>query len=386
MTSLDAQPVWRVNGMGKRWSTHGPGVLDLGVAEMDVSACPPVFDAVRRAVSAEAFGYPMPAARSGVPEATSRWLSGFGLAVPADAVRIVPDALRGIATAIRNLTRPASAVIVPTPTYQRFIEVVPLTGRETIEVPLVGGRALDLDAIERALAAGAGSVLLCHPVNPAAVVFGVDQLTALAELVDRWGGRVITDEVHAPIRYGHPFTPYAALNDTARVHAVTVTSATKAWNFPGLRTAVMALTNPADVEVWDGLRHLETSGASPLGMIATAAAFDHGQPWLDAVLADLDDHRHQVVETLADNGLGEIAQLPEATYLAWLDLRAWDEHRPAELLRETAGVALGEGALYGAAGAGFARLNFATAPDVLAEALDRIVRVLTKSRSTGGPG
>ncbi|MDA3629393.1 aminotransferase class I/II-fold pyridoxal phosphate-dependent enzyme [Saccharopolyspora sp. WRP15-2] len=379
MTSLDSQPVWRVSGTGKRWSTHGPGVLDLGVAEMDLSACPPVFDAVRKAVSAEAFGYPAPDARSGVPEATSRWLSGFGLAVPAGAVRLVADVLRGIAVAIRNLTRPGSAVIVPTPTYQRFIEVVPLTGRETIEIPLIGGRELDLEAIERALAAGAGSVLLCHPVNPTGAVFGADQLADLAELVQRWGGRVISDEVHAPIRYGVPFTPYASLNDAARAHAVTVTSATKAWNFPGLRTAMVALTNPEDVEVWNGLRHLETSGVAPLGMVATVAAFEHGQPWLEAVLADLDARRNQVVGTLADAGLGEIAHLPDATYLAWLDLRAWDENAPAERLRKTAGVALGEGALYGAAGTGFARLNFATTPDVLAEALDRIVHTLTTS-------
>ncbi|SFN41318.1 cystathione beta-lyase [Saccharopolyspora antimicrobica] len=87
-----------------------------------------------------------------------------------------------------------------------------------------------------------------------------------------------------------------------------------------------------------------------------------------------------MVDTLADGGLGEIVQPPNATCLAWLDLRTWDEHAPAEFLRKTAGVVLGEGAHYGASGAGFARLNFATAPDVLAEALDRIVRVLTSGR------
>ncbi|WP_232668066.1 MalY/PatB family protein [Pseudonocardia sp. TRM90224] len=379
----DRAPVWDVERSrargNKRWSAFTPDVLDLGVAEMDVAACPPVRDAVRAVVDAEGFGYPVPDQRSEVPRAVAQWLGNDGLFVDPADVRLVPDVMRGIGIAIRRLTRPGSPVLVPTPSYQRFFEIVPAFGRECVEIPLLlddGAHRLDLDAVESGLAAGAGSVLLCNPVNPTGAVLDHAQLLALSDLVERHGARVIADEIHAPIRYGTPFVPYAAINAQARAHAVTVTSATKAWNFPGLRAAFVVLTGPGDGATWSALPHVESSGVSPLGMVATVAALDHGRPWLDAVVRDLGVHRDLVLHDLDAAGLGEICRRPGATYFAWLDLRAWGRERPGAWLLDEVGVALGEGANYGAAGAGFVRLNFATPPAVLSDAVARIAKVL----------
>lgn len=385
-TPLDAllTPNWKDGpsraGLGKRWSAYPGDVLDLGVAEMDLTVCPAILTAVRDAVARGTLGYPVPDEHSDVPRVSAAWLAALGLSVPAEGIRLVPDVLRGITVAIRRLTRPGSPVLIPTPTYSRFLEIAEVTDRELIEVPLLttpSGWRLDLDAIERGFAAGAGSVLLCNPINPVGAVLDPEHLTELSTLVERAGTRVISDEVHAPIRYDVPFTPYAAVNSPSRAHAVTVTSATKAWNFPGLRTAIVALTNPDDQRVWNGLAHLETSGASPLGQIATVAALTEGQPWLDATLRDLDTHRHLAGRLLAEAGLTDIYRAPDATYFAWLDLRAWEPARPAARLLTTARVALGEGALYGRAGEGFVRVNLATAPTILTEALQRIIDAIT---------
>ncbi|MEV0403170.1 aminotransferase class I/II-fold pyridoxal phosphate-dependent enzyme [Actinoallomurus sp. NPDC050550] len=365
----------------KRWSNHGPDVLDLGVAEMDLPIADPILAAVSEATERQAFGYPVDDHLSGVPTATAAWLGRQGLSVTPAGIRLVPDAMRGILLAIRHLTEPSSPVVVPTPSYPRFFEVVAVTGRPCVQVPMrheAGRYRLDLEGIERALRAGAGSVILCHPANPVGRVFTSDELTELATIVDRHSARVISDEVHAPIRYTEPFTPYAALNETARRHAITVTSATKAWNFPGLRCAMVALTNGRDPAIWDGIRHVEKSGISPLGMIATKAALAEGAPWLTEALTFLDDNRRLVTEFLAGAELPIHADTPEATYFSWLNLTAFDIDQPAAFLLEHAGVATGAGPTYGHGGAGHVRLNFATPQPTLLEALERITTALTK--------
>lgn len=369
------------NGCGKRWSSHGPDVLDLGVAEMDLPIADPIRTAVREATERQAFGYPVDDPLSGVPTATAAWLGRQGLTVnPAD-IRLIPDAMRGILLAIRHLTEPSSPVVVPTPSYPRFFEVIEVAGRQCVQVPMrreAGTYRLDLEAIERALRAGAGSVILCHPANPVGRVFTSDELTELAAIVDRHGARVISDEVHAPIRYTEPFKPYAALSETTRQHAITVTSATKAWNFPGLRCAMVALTNRHDHATWGDILHIEKSGISPLGVIATKTALEEGGPWLKEALTFLEDNRRLVTEFLAEAGLPIHADTPEATYFSWLNLTALGIDDPAAYLLEHAGVATGAGPTYGHGGAGHVRLNFATPQPALVEALERINAALRK--------
>src|SRR5262249_4258597 len=155
-------------------------------------------------------------------------------------------------------------------------------------------------------------------------------------------------------------------------------SATKAWNFPGLRCAMVALTNGRDHAIWDGIHHVEKSGISPLGMIATKAALADGAPWLDEALTFLDDNRRLVTEFLAGAELPIRPDTPEATYFSWLNLTAFDLDRPAAFLLEHAGVATGAGPTYGHGGAGHVRLNFATPQPALLEALERITTALTK--------
>jgi len=154
---------------------------------------------------------------------------------------------------------------------------------------------------------------------------------------------------------------------------VTATSASKAWNLPGLACGQLVLSNDHDRAALDAVPRIALHGASPLGVAAATAAYRHGGPWLDGVLSYLDGNRHALAALLAEH-LPEVGfDLPEGTYLAWLDLRALDlgDH-PGEVLRERTGVALVDGPDCGVPGRGHARLNFATPRPVLELLVRRI--------------
>ncbi|OZM78134.1 MalY/PatB family protein [Pseudonocardia sp. MH-G8] len=363
----------------KRWSVYPEDVIDLTVAEMDVPVAGPIMVRLRDAVERQAFGYPLPDAMSGLPEVAAQWLTDRGLTVPAEQIRLMPDVIKGMVLAIKHLTPAGSPVAVITPTYSRFRDAVDAAERRTIEVPMqrCGHRyTLDLDAIRSALVEGARTVLLCNPSNPVGRVFTAAELASLAELVEAHGARTISDEIHAPLSYGATFTPYASLGPAAAAHSVTLTSASKAWNIPGLRCAIVALTNPADLGLWDRLPRAAKGGISPLGIEATITAFRDGGPWLEKVLGLLDANRRLLVERTAAVGLDQVVGMPEATYLAWFDLRSFAIDDPREFLLREAGVATTSGEEHGAGGQGFLRVNFASAPDILDRAIDRMAAAL----------
>ena len=375
---------------GLKWTYYGPESLGAFVAEMDTGTAPAVLAALRATVDGGDFGYLPPARAAEMAAACAAWQRDrYGWDVAAADVLAIPDVVRGLEIAIAHLSGPGRPVVLPTPAYMPFLDVPGLLGRRILDVPAtrVDGRAtLDLDGIDAAFRAGGELLVLTNPHNPLGRVFTADELHALCAVVDRHDGRVFADEIHGPLTYpGHRHVPYASLSATAAAHTVTATSASKAWNLPGLACGQLILSNEADRAVLDAVPRVALHGASLLGVVAATAAYEHGGPWLDGVLAYLDGNRHALAALLAEH-LPEVRfDLPEGTYLAWLDLRALDlgDH-PGDLLRERTGVALVDGPQCGAPGRGHARLNFATPRPVL----ERLVRRMAdgvRPRSPQGP-
>ncbi len=213
-----------------------------------------------------------------------------------------------------------------------------------------------------------------NPHNPLGRVFTDDEQLALAEVVDRAGARVFSDEIHAPLIYpGAVHRPYASLSAVTARHTVTATSASKAWNLPGLKAAQFVLSNDADVEHWSEVGFLTSHGASTLGVLAHTAAYAEGEAWLGGVLAYLDRNRSLLGDLLADRLPQVRYSPPEGTYLAWLDCRELDLGTSAgAFFLERAGVALIDGPECGAPGAGHVRLNLATPAPVLTAIVDRL--------------
>jgi cysteine-S-conjugate beta-lyase len=184
---------------------------------------------------------------------------------------------------------------------------------------------------------------------------------------------VLADEIHAPLTLpGATFTAWLEVSDAAREIGVSLTSASKAFNVAGLKSAlvVTASEHARGLVAAIGRQH-DHSGL--LGAIAAEAAFEHGDEWLDAVLAQLDANRTWLASELPARLPGVAWRPPQATFLAWLDctgLGLGDE--PADGFLRRGRVAVSRGLDYGPEGAGHVRLNFATSPAHLDEALTRM--------------
>jgi cystathionine beta-lyase len=363
-----------------KWQHYGPDVLPLWVAEMDVLPPPEVIEAITLAARTGDTGYPGSArtyAEAFAGFAEQRW--GWRPA-PADSL-LCADVMTGIRVLIEALVAPGGAVVIPTPVYPPFSIFVKELGRRVVPVPLTGGGRLDVAAIEAALfgeSPGGGGdahpmLLLCSPHNPTGVVHTEDELRAVAEIAERVGATVVVDEVHAPlVPDGAQFVPWLSVAETGLV----VTSAAKAFNLAGLKAALIL----AGRQSRPVLRRLPESvryGTSHLGVIGHAAAYRSAPAWLDEVNANIAENRALLARLLAARIPTIGFRVPEATYLAWLDLRALDlGDDPADPIRKRGAVALTPGPPFGPGGAGHARLNLACSAAVMTEAVDRMASVV----------
>lgn len=358
-----------------KWRTYPEDVLPLWVAEMDVPLAAPVARAITDAVALGDTGYPAGNAYAGAfaDFARTRW-GWEGLTVERTA--IVPDVMLGIVEMLKLVTGPGAPVVVNCPVYPPFYQFVTHMDRRVVEAPLGEDLRIDFAALEEAFrhaTAGGGQAayLLCSPHNPTGTVHSAEELTAIATLADRYGIRVVADEIHAPVvAHDAAFVPY--LSVLGAENGLALMSASKAWNLAGLKAAV-AIAGPAAADDLARLPEEVSHGPSHVGIIAHTAALRDGRAWLDAVRAGIDDNRRLLADLLADR-LPQVRYRPAAgTYLAWLDCRPLglgDDPAAAFLARGR--VALSPGPSFGTGGAGHVRLNLATSPGLLTEAVRRM--------------
>ncbi|MCZ7373658.1 MalY/PatB family protein [Micromonospora sp. WMMC250] len=358
-----------------KWREYPDDVLPLWVAEMDVPLAEPVARAITDAVARGDTGY---TAGTAYPQALAefahrRW-GWDGLAV--ERTTLVPDVMHGVVEVLRLVTDVGDAVVVNCPVYPPFYDFVTHAGRRIVEAPLGEDLRIDLGALEdafrRARAGGRpAAYLLCNPHNPTGVLHTAAEMAAVAGLADQHGVRVVADEIHAPVVVGGAqFTPY--LSVPGAENGLSLMSASKGWNLAGLRGALL-IAGPAAAGDLARIPFEASVSTSHLGVIAHTAALRDGGDWLDAVLAGLDDNRRLLAALLAEHLPVVRYQPGQATYLAWLDCRALGlGDDPASVFLDRGRVALNPGTAFGTGGGGHVRLNLATAPELITEAVRRM--------------
>jgi cystathionine beta-lyase len=351
-------------------------VIPMWVADMDFASPPAVLQALHQRVDHAIFGYaePMPRLKEAVVEhlhQRHRW------AISPEWIVWLPGLVTGLNVACRSVGRPGAGVLTTPPIYPPFFTAPRLAGKRLQTVPLVHGAArweLDLDGLGQAAKGGTSLFLLCNPHNPTGRVFTRQELEALAELCLNANLTICSDEIHCDLvlEPGCRHLPMASLSPEVARRTITLMAPSKTFNLPGLGCAYAVISDPK-------LRRRllrAMAGIVPhvniLGYVAAQAAYEHGAPWLDALLAYLRNNRQLVYQAIGQ--MEGLRMTPvEATYLAWIDARHGGLEDPVRFF-ERNGVGLSDGALFGAPG--FLRLNFGCPRSLLATALERMTHAL----------
>lgn len=365
-----------------KWQRFPSDVLPAWVADMDFAVADPVQDVLVRAVEQREYGYGtgwgVRVDDEGLPSAFAHHMQRFGWTVDPERVVPVSELIQAIYCALAVFSKPGEGVVVQTPIYPPFLNSIAEMGRRMVENRLAdaGGRfVLDVEGLRRAVDDSTRILLIANPHNPTGRVFEEAELRALGDLAVERDLVIISDEIHADLVYpGREHIPMGTLGTEIAARTITLTSATKGFNIPGLRCALMHFGSADLQERFHAHYPPRMLGqVNNLGIDATVAAWRHGQPWLAQVMRRLDANRQRLTQFLAAE-LPEIGyREPEATYLAWLDCRPLGfATTPFEFFLERAKVGFNDGADFGEAGVGHIRFNFATSAAILDQILDRM--------------
>ena len=368
-----------------KWGHYPGDVIAAWVAEMDFPVADPVRQAVIAAAERSDFGYPSSMEHTNFAEVVTSWADrSYGWKVDPESILILPDVVKALHVGVLTLSEPGDGVVIQPPVYPPFFMVIKENERRVVENPMVfrdGRYQIDLEGLDAAMA-GASLFILCNPQNPTGRCFKREELEAVAELAVRHDVVVISDEVHSALTLpGSKHTVFAMLGDEVAKRTLTVTAASKAWNFGGLKCGFAVAGSQEMTEKLKGLGHLATGGASILGIEATIAAFAEGGPWIDRVTDYLDGNRRLLASLLEEHLPEVVYTMPEATYLTWLDCRALDlKPDPYTFFLEQARVAFSNGPNFGTQGEGFVRFNFATSRAIVTEIVHRMAAAVSRSR------
>ena len=373
---------WLRQKRGVKWQLPGADQLPAWVADMDFPVAPAIRSAIIAAVDRGDLGYPdWPAPHPLATPFANRMRQRFGWAADPAHVRGLTDVIQGLQIVLDLATRSGDGVVLQEPNYRPFRLAVPTMHRHAVQLHVIADGdswRLDLDRLETDLATQSARVLLLvNPHNPTGRVLRRDELEALSDVAERHDLIVVSDEIHADLAYlPARHIPFASLGPDAAARTVTLTSATKAFNIAGLRTAVAHVGTAWLRERWDAQPPDIHGVAGVLGVEATRAAWSDGDEWLAGVVSHLQRNRDRLVDAL-NRIEGVTVSKPEAGYLAWVDCSgAHPGIDVATLLREQVELYTSPGPDYGGP-SDWVRLNFAMSSSLLDEVISRMTRAMS---------
>ena len=363
-----------------KWRHYPNDVLPLPVAEMDFPMAPAVKAGLQDMLDRSDTGY-----LGEFPElfeafakfSKSRW----NWQPDTSQMRMATDVGVGIVEVMRTLIKAGDKVMLNSPVYENIWKWITEVHAELVDVPLSEDGLdykLDLDAIEREYAKGVKLHILCSPHNPVGIIHTRSELETMATLAKKYGVIILSDEIHGPLTFNKKeFFPFLSVSDDAKVVGIIITSASKSFNFAGLKCALIITESIKLKEKINAMPPAVTWRASLFGAVASTAAYSDSEGWLDGVLITLDENRN-IVRKLIDTKIPSIKyRIPDFGYLAWFDVSSLGlGSDPAAQILERSKLALNAGVLYGPKHSNFVRFNFGTSEEIINQAFERLIKVL----------
>lgn len=352
-------------------------LMPFWVADADFPILPEISEAIReRASDGNTFGYTF--AGGTYFESVIAWnRERHGMELKREHIIPAPGVVTALALVLLASVEKKDKILVNPPVYTPFFDVVRGLDCELVESPLVrknGRYVLDFDDIERKFSQGVKVYIFCSPHNPVGRVWEREELEKIAALCREYHVLLISDEIHYDIVYsGHRHTPILNIDSKA----VLLTAPSKTFNIAGLKSSVILVQDPelkSKVDWWIETMHLYLN---LFAYRATETAYQKGALWVDEMVAYLEENARFTVDYFKKNLPRVKVDMPESTYLMWLD---FSEYRLTEkelnrMLTEEAKLALNPGTEYGSGYEQFARLNIAVPRFYLKEGLEHIKKI-----------
>lgn len=377
------EPIDRRGTACDKWDGINAGrereLLPMWVADMDFRCPAEVTEALVTRAMHPVYGYTEQTRAAG--EALVGYLQRrHGITLAPEQQATLPCVVTALKAAVRTQTCPGDGVLIQPPVYGPFYGSITANSRRVVENRLIsdaqGLYRMDFDGMEAAFQSGVRLMLLCNPHNPGGRAWSQEELARVCALCEAYGVTLISDEIHMDFVYQPArFVSVLSVAQGEDARMAVLSSASKTFNLAGLRQAALLTRNAYLRETM--LRDMDDAGVvsgNLFSFIAAEAAYRHGDAWLDGLTAYLDAGRALVARELAARLPKAVLAPVQATFLAWIDLRAYG-YSCAELTRRThrEGVALTPGTFFGKeTGEGYMRLNFGCPHSQTLEALKRL--------------
>ncbi|WP_100373846.1 MalY/PatB family protein [Bacillus sp. FJAT-45037] len=357
--------------------------IPLWVADMDIKAPNAVIEALKDKATHGVFGYPSPSL--GTDEAICAWLAKrYKWEINREALIYTSGIVPTISHMIQAFTEPGDEVIIQTPVYYPFYDVIEKNDRVIVKNPLTrtdDQYEMDFIQLETSISEKTKVLLLSHPHNPVGRVWKQEELERVAEICKKYDLLVISDEIHADLLFdGQTHIPIASINEDMAKRTLTCLAPSKTFNLAGIQASYAVILDPKKRLKCKTFIQSTFSSINVFSQVATEAAYRHGEEWLNELMGYIQEN-YQFVKEYLEGHMPKIKVVkPEGTYLLWLDceqLKMEASARNEWFLRE-AKVAFNHGPIFGTEGEHFERMNIACSRDTLARALDQMKEAYDK--------